>query len=1302
MSESNYTQRFKHLVKINTISQEKYYPLSIEQESLWLDNALLNEQVKDALVLTGSFLISGEVKYDTLKKTFLILLLKYPSLSSNYKLIDDILISLKQDVCQKQNLYGKEIDLSSMAKSEQNSYIKQSFKNIIDIEKKVIDFILFKLAEESYHYVIYVHQIAVDTTGLLNLVNDFFTLYEGVDKGDLDLKMIKPIKRDANTVLSRREKIVNNTQAIQYWKKEFTDIRMVQETLHPIKDRLYGELLIEKIDGNRYQKLKLFSQKYKVSIFVILMALYQLLLHKLSQETKVSVFTGLSTRDEITENEIGYFINSLPVISTLHEEENFLEFLFNVQNTIKNISDIRDYPFSEVNNLFSYDRSLPAHPLLRFSTAYTKYTPFSKEFPKSRFTYCPVSTLGNPGADISFVFVESDSEVSLEFQYNQEIFDSETAKGMLSRFQNFLTVVLEQPDIKVQEIRLLSDEEENEQLVYFNDTVFEYDKSKTLHQLFEEQVEKTPENIAVIFEKEQLTYKALNQRANQLAHVLVEEGVKADDLVAICVDRSVEMIIGLLGILKAGAAYMPIDIKSPSKRIQFMLQDANAKILLTQSTVTKDLSQIKSICIKNKVFDDYPDTNSCNPVQSNMLAYVMYTSGTTGEPKGVMVEHKSVVNTIIWFINTFELKTKTQVLCLTDYTFDPSVEDIFGSLASGATLHLVPDSFILQKELVREYILKNSINIINFVPSILHELLKSNDLLTSIRYVISGAEILPENVKQDILDKGYMLYNNYGPTEITVDALSEKCSMKRVTLGLPINNTQVYIVDKNNALVPKGAKGELCIAGDGLARGYLNRPALTKEKFVNNPFVQNTKMYKTGDLVKYTNDGNIEYLGRIDEQVKIRGYRIELGEIEQQILSIARIKQSVVIVKKNTLGEQVLVSYLVTEDNKEIDIAMIKLELAKYLPEFMIPKSITRLSSMPLTANGKIDKNALSELEIAINTSQKYIAPRNEIEENLAKIFLKVLKIEKIGVHDSFFELGGHSLLAVKLIGEINKSFNKSLALVVLFKAASIATLAPIVVDNNCTRDILVPIQTKGDKVPIFVLPSVGGTSIVYQHLSNALGKDQPVYGLDTVESSIDGSPRDGFKKMAKDNVIAMKTIQPKGPYRLIGFCFGGLMAYEMAILLKGEIDNIILLNATSSTKDKSLLEHLKVFARLWIYKFKMMLLRFKGISSLSFIHPFIDRYAQTSMTRYNTICFDWYKADPYNERLNVGLFCIKDRKLKKKSEYKEEYSWGSLLENDATIELLESTHAGLLHEVNAENLSRVINKYYESLKKNS
>ncbi|NEO70810.1 amino acid adenylation domain-containing protein, partial [Moorena sp. SIO3H5] len=656
--------------------------------------------------------------------------------------------------------------------------------------------------------------------------------------------------------------------------------------------------------------------------------------------------------------------------------------------------------------------------------------------------------------DLTLSMMETDMGLVGRWEYNTDLFDGSTIARMATHFQNLLSAIVDNPQQVVSELPLLSAEERHQLLVEWNDTASDYPTDKCIHQLFSEQVEKTPDAIAVVFEQQQLTYHQLNQRANQLAHHLLSMGVGPEVLVGICVERSIQMVVGLLGILKAGGAYVPLDPNYPRERLSYMLADAGVEVLLTQQSLLESLPSHtpRMVCFDSDwgAIEQHSGENLDVGVHSNNLAYVIYTSGSTGKPKGVAISHQALANHMCWMGQTFPLTKLDKVLQKTPFSFDASIWEFYAPLLVGAQLVIAKPEGHQDSDYLIEVINQQKITVLQLVPSLLRMLLETRNLAICqyLKRVFCGGEPLPVELYCLFKQQSQAtLHNLYGPTEACIDTHFYTChariSQNTIPIGRPIVNTQTYILDPNLQPVPIGVPGELYIGGDGLARGYLNRPELTSEKFIPNPFSnsKSQRLYKTGDLVRYLQDGNIEFIGRIDNQVKIRGFRIELGEIESVLSTHPQIQQSVVIATEDIHGNKRLVAYVVSE-SESLSTNQVREFLKQKLPNYMVPSAFVTLETLPLTPNGKVDRKSLPAPDGVFTSVVEYVAPRTPTEEIIAKIFTNVLGMPDVGIHDNFFEIGGHSLLATQVVSRIQQAFEQKLMLQAFFESPTIAGIA--------------------------------------------------------------------------------------------------------------------------------------------------------------------------------------------------------------------------------------------------------------------
>jgi microcystin synthetase protein McyA len=675
---------------------------------------------------------------------------------------------------------------------------------------------------------------------------------------------------------------------------------------------------------------------------------------------------------------------------------------------------------------------------------------------------CSHSSLLN---NFQLVFEIDAQDTSVSVTFPKDAFSADFVQRMLAHFRQIIETVTVNPDCKLSEIDILTTEERNQLIRKWNNTEIQYSQ-KCIHQLFEEQVERSPDAIAVVFDNQQLTYRHLNERANQLAHYLQKLGVKPELLVGICIERSLEMIVGLLGILKAGGAYVPLDPSYPKERLSYMLEDTGVKVLLTRRSLTELLPENQAIVVSLdgdwQVIAQENQNNLNSGVKGENLAYVIYTSGSTGKPKGAMNTHKGISNRLVWMQNTYQLTSSDRILQKTPFSFDVSVWEFFWPLLAGATLVVVKPQGHKDNTYLIKLIQQQQITTIHFVPSMLRVFLQEPSLenCSCLKRVICSGEALPYELTQRFFERlNCELHNLYGPTEAAIDVTFWHClpqiQQQIVPIGRPIANTQIYILDQYLQPVPVGIAGELHIGGVGLARGYLNRPELTSHKFISHSFGDG-KLYKTGDLARYLPDGNIEFLGRIDHQVKIRGFRIELGEIETVLSHHPAVEQAIVIAHEDETGHKSLIAYIVgnsqpsdaVEHNQEVNLfdeQILQSYLESRLPEYMMPNAFVMLDAIPLTANGKIDRRALPSLEqIRLELANTYVAPCTPIEEILAVIWAEVLGIEQVGIHDNFFELGGDSIRGIQVIAKA-KQIGFDFSLPQLLQYQTIQELAGLV-----------------------------------------------------------------------------------------------------------------------------------------------------------------------------------------------------------------------------------------------------------------
>ena len=707
-----------------------------------------------------------------------------------------------------------------------------------------------------------------------------------------------------------------------------------------------------------------------------------------------------------------------------------------------------------------------------------------------------------------------------------------------------------------------------EKIEQWNQTKSAYPRDLCVHQLFEAQVRNHPSRIAAEFQGQRLTYEELDIASNRLAHLLQKKGVKADVLVGLCVERSLGMLIGLLGILKAGGAYVPLDPSYPADRIQYVLGDADAKVLVTETALLQALPKTSAqiLCLDDSTLHEQSPGSVQSDATADNLAYVIYTSGSTGKPKGVQLEHRSVVNFLCSMQKEPGLDSTDALVAVTTLSFDIAGLEMYLPLISGARVVIASRESTYDGRLLSQLLSRSGATVMQATPATWRLLLESGWKGNRKLKVLVGGEALPAELAQQLSTLCGPVWNMYGPTETTIWSSVYRVQGNEdriLPIGHPIANTSLYILDEQRHPVALGKEGELYIGGEGLARGYFRRPELTAEKFVDDPFRPGQRMYRTGDLARFRNDGNVEFLGRIDHQVKVRGFRIELGEIEAVLEQHPAVRRAVVTAQGENSGEKRLVAYVVSHPDEIVTSADLRQRVKQQLPDYMIPAAFVQLATLPLTPNGKVDRKALPQPSpLDFDTSTSYVAPRDPVELKLANIWEEVLGAHPIGVKTSFFDLGGRSLLAARMFMKISRELRQDLPLSLLFQAPTIEQLA-IQIRSRAgagNYSTLVAIQPQGSKPPFFCVHGGAGSTLFLHRLSREMNSDQPFFGFEP--EGMDGArfTRTSVQQMAQHYVTEMRKVQPEGPYQIGGYCFGGIVAFEMAqqLLSQGEQTSLV------------------------------------------------------------------------------------------------------------------------------------------------
>ena len=1028
-------------LRILPISRDQNLQLSFAQQWLWFFDQL--EPDNSTYNRTSAYRLIGPLNVTSLEQSFNEIIQRHEVFRTTFSVVDGQPV---QVITPTLTLPLKIIDLRDLPETENKAHVQrlmiQERRWTFKLDKgPLFRTTLLQLGDQEYVLILTMHHIVSDGLSMGGLFWELSILYEAYSSGKLPVLPELPIQY-ADVAMWQRQWLKGDVleKQLSYWKKQLEGapsfLELPIDKPRPPVQTFRGDRQSLVLSKTLSEALKVLSRKEGGTLYMTLLASFQTLLHRYTGQEDVVVGSPIASRNrpEI-EPLIGFFVNTLVMRTDFSGNPTFRELLSRVHETALGAYDHQDIPFEKLVEELQPERNLSHSPL--FQVMFAFQNTLRQDLKLSELHVSQLKIRNETAKfDLTLSMAEEAEGLRGTFEYNTDLFDTATIKRMVEHFQTLLESIVADPGQQIGMLPILTKTERHKMLVSWNDTRQDYSRDRCIHQLFEEQVSRTPENVAVEFEDRKLTYKELNEKANQVAHFLKRQGVAPDVLVGVLMERSLEMVTGLLGILKAGGAYVPLDPSYPKERLSFMLEDAHMPVLVTQQGIFEHLSDysghILGLDTDWGLLGKESRENTENPIHIDDLAYVIYTSGSTGKPKGVMIPHRAICNHMHWMIETFSLTAEDRVLQKTPFSFDASVWEFFAPLLVGGRLVMARPGGHQDGQYLIRVISERQVTTLQLVPSLLRLLLEEEGLkkCSSLKRVFCGGEVLTVELQKRFLGRlNTNLYNLYGPTEAAIDTTYWVCrrgnDRQTVPIGRPIANAQTYVLDPHLQPVPIGVSGELYIGGEGLARGYLNRPDLTAERFLTDPFSDepDARIYKTGDLGRWLPDGAIEFLGRNDFQVKIRGFRIELGEIEAQLAAVTGIAEAVVLVREDNPGSQRLVAYYTVKDAaaKELNAEALRHYLANLLPDYMLPSAYVTMECFPLTPNGKTDHKALPPPEAAAYATRVYEAPMNELEETLARIWSELLGVEKVGRHDHFFELGGHSLLVVTLIERLRR-----------------------------------------------------------------------------------------------------------------------------------------------------------------------------------------------------------------------------------------------------------------------------------------
>ena len=1048
----------------NPRTADAQLPLSFSQERLWILDQL--ESDGGAYNLPLVIRLSGPLDGDALNKSLNEIVRRHDSLRATFRSVAGTPVSvISAEFALTPSVIGLEQLPVHKRKGEARRLAIEQARRPFDLSRDpLIRVALLRLDEEEHWLLVTMHHIVCDGWSLSIFQRELAQLYTAFCSQQPSPLTELPIQYSDFAEWQREQLAALLDTQLAYWQQQLHDAPAVLDLPfdrpRPALQTFRGARRTLTIPRTLADSLQALGQQEQATLFMTLLAAFQTLLFRYSGQVDISVGSPIAGRNRAeVEQLIGFFVNTLVLRTDLAGNPSFRELLARVRTVALGAYAHQELPFEKLVEELDPERSLSHSPLFQVMFALQNAPASDAETPG--LTMCrEFIDCGTAMFDLTLFVFPTAQGLTFRLEYNTDLFDAATITRMLGHFQTLLEGIATNPDQRLTDLPLLSQAERHQLLTEWNATEADYPQTECLHQLFEKQVEQTPDAVAVVFEDKQLTYGQLNARANQLAHHLQALGVQRDTLVGISVERSPEMMVGLLGILKAGAAYVPLDPTYPEERLAFMLADSQTRILVTQQSLVEKLPRYEGtvLCL-DAHWPQISRANEENPVsEANPLdrAYVIYTSGSSGRPKGVQIPHRAAVNFLHSMRQRPGLTDQDVLLAVTTLSFDIALLELFLPISVGARVVVVSTEVAADGSRLQEQLATSGATVMQATPATWRLLFETAWAGNKQLKVLCGGEALPPELARKLHQSCASLWNMYGPTETTVWSTVHQIRSgdEPILIGRPIANTQVYVLDAQRKPVPIGVQGELFIGGDGLARGYLNRPDLTAASFIVHPFSNEpeTRLYATGDLARYLPNGDIECLGRRDHQVKLRGFRIELGEIEAILAQHPGLREVVVVSREDKPGEQRLVAYVVSAEEPSPASGDVRKFVQAKLPDYMVPAAYVTLEAIPLTPNGKVNRRALpAPRQVNQEGEDTFLAPRDNLERQLKEIWENVLDIQSVGVRDDFFALGGHSLLAVKLVDHVDRAFGKSFPVITLLQAPTIELLADVLRQEGCS-----------------------------------------------------------------------------------------------------------------------------------------------------------------------------------------------------------------------------------------------------------
>jgi amino acid adenylation domain-containing protein len=1300
---------------------------SFGQERLWAIEQM--ERGTPLYIICFAVAMRGELDTAALKSALIALVSRHETLRTRYRMSPDGLLEL--EIAAPGEFPLSVEDLSAVEHSKREDVLSAALRAeanrpfVLDREP-VFRAVLLRLAETEHVLQLTMHHVAADGWSKAILLRDLAAFYNAAATG---AEPLLPVLSVAFSDYARwqREQMAGpeGERLIAYWKDKISGSSFVlplpTDRPRPALQTYRGASRLYTVPAALVSEMKRFCLREKVTSYMVVLAALYAVLARYTGQNDLLVASPIASRTRVeTEDLIGFFTNTVILRGNLDGDPDFTELLRRVRETSLEAYAHQQLPLELLMGKINPERDPSRSPVFQVMLIFQNAPAHEAQFHRLETSIHRIRPEVSM-FDMTIEFLPSGEALDGAIQFNTELFDAPTIDRLWGHLNSYLQQAIAEPEKKVAEISLLTSAERRQLLLEWNRTEQAYPRETPLAELVEAQVERTPDALAVVYGEQHLTYAELNRRANQLAYELRRHGAGPDRLVGVCVERSPDLIVALLAVVKAGAAYLPLDPLLPPERFDYMLADSGVSVVVTGQSLRAKFHAFtgKTILVEDAALRANPRDNLAVQVAPEDLAYLIYTSGSTGKPKGVQIPRGALTNFLWSMRDWLQLSEQDRLLAVTTISFDIAGMEVWLPLLVGARIVVADRESTVDGSALRSLLERHGITLLQATPVTWQLLFDAGWQGKPALQAVCGGEAMPSELAERLAPAVKRLWNLYGPTETTI--WSTGCLVKDgrepVLIGRPLANTKCYILDGRLEPVPVGVPGNLHIGGDGLARGYLNSPELTAEKFVADPFRGNgARMYLTGDLARYRADGNIECLGRLDQQVKIRGYRIELGEIEAALKEQPEIEQALVIAREDSPGNKRLAAYLVASPGLAPEPALLQSRLQQCLPDYMVPAAYVFLDRLPISPNGKIDRKALPPPGSVLPSRQadacEFVPAGNPTEEKIAAVFARVLGVSKVGATDDFFNLGGHSLTATRAVTLLNAEFGSAFPVRVLFQAHTARQLAEIVEKHEANQATnwpsLIPIQVSGARPPLFCIARPNVNALGYLFLSRELGNLQPVYGL---QIQLEEDPQlefteQQYRETASEYIRAIRTVQPHGPYYMIGQCHGAYIAFEAARQLEAAGEKVAFLGILDTWAEENTRYKWRFFSHLAFERLRKSVSRSIGSASGTTRPRAQDSNASDLQTtapepgpnfRKNLVSRYWpgKRFRPPVCSSAITVFRVREQAWYRKND--ESLGWGSRTEAGVQVARIPGNHLDFLRPPHVQELASMISKHVES-----